>query len=137
MSIKTYKLSRLSILIGCLVLPLQLSATPSEFKQAYKAYNEAFESGNTEQAAKSAKQAYDLGKVIYGETSIDTANLGFNLAISLANNYEFDQADPYFADTLDLYKIHFGEDSVQLVDPLLTYADKTKNISKLFQTCSN
>ena len=128
MNIKTYKLSRLSILIGCLVLPMQLSATPSEFKQAYKAYNEAFESGNTEQAAKSAQQAFDLGKAIYGETSIDAANLGFNLAISLANNYQFDEAEPYFADTLALYKTHFGEDSVQLVDPLLTYADKTKDL---------
>lgn len=129
----TIKLSYVSLFLGSLVLSPQSSATPKGFKKAYHAYNVAFEAGNTKQAAKSAQQAYDLGKVIYGETSIDTANLGFNLAISLANNYQFDEAEPYFSNTLVLYKAHFGKGSVQLVDPLLTYADKTKDL-KLAKT---
>ncbi|MEZ9234562.1 MULTISPECIES: TonB family protein [Shewanella] len=128
MSRNTNNVSFASMLLSTLLLSSQVNATPEEFKQAYDAYNVAFKAGNTQQAAQAAQQAYDLGQHIYGETSIDTTNLGFNLAIALSNNKQHEDAAPYYEQTLEQYKKHYGEDSVQLVDPLLTYADKTKDL---------
>ena len=121
------KLRSLGLLIGCLVLSPQSYATPAEFKQAYASYHEAVENNDTKQAAQYALQAYEFGKKVYGESTIDTANLSFNLALALDSNKQAQESEPYFENTIDLYKTHYGNEATELVDPLLSYAAATKN----------
>ncbi|MEZ9139351.1 MULTISPECIES: TonB family protein [unclassified Shewanella] len=122
------QLACISLLAGCLCFSTYTFASSQDFTQAYQAYNQAVTAGDKQQTVLSAQQAFDLGKKLYGKDSIDTANLSFNLAIALAENKQDSESQPYFDLTLDLYKSHYGDESIEIIDPLLTYADKTKDI---------
>ncbi|MDP7593220.1 MAG: hypothetical protein QF552_11105 [Litorilituus sp.] len=56
-----------------------LKALNKKFITSYKSYQEAVKTNSEEQLSYALK-AYQLGKQVYGEDDINTANLAFNLA---------------------------------------------------------
>lgn len=117
---------------------LSSSTFASEFSEAYSAYKAAVTAENQSDVALYALQAYELGKVKFGGDNINTAMLALNAGNALITNMPketFDtevkakakkrqpQAYDLFEETLAIYSKHYGEEAVELIDPLLGLSD--------------
>ncbi|WP_299803550.1 energy transducer TonB [uncultured Shewanella sp.] len=120
------------------VVSLSSPAFSSEFSDAYLAYKAAVTAENQSDIEFYALQSYELGKAKFGADSINTGNLALNAANALiANmpNQSFDEqlksqpkklqpeAFVLFEETLQIYQKHYGDDAIELIDPLLGLSD--------------
>lgn len=120
-----------------------LMASPlsaSEFSDAYKAYKAAVVAKNNADIEQYALQAYQLGKQKFAADSLDVAMLALNAGDASiqnmpANTYTEEnkakadalkeQAFALYKVALDNYKKEYGDDAVELIDPLMGLADSS------------
>ena len=116
-----------SILVSSLVSPM---AQAADFSSSYQAYQQAVAAKDVEQTLVHAQQAYDLGKVSFGENHIDTAKLLMNLANAQRDSGENLLASQNYDKVLTRYLAHYGDDSIEVLDPMLLAAESTTNDKK-------
>ncbi|RTR37460.1 TonB family protein [Shewanella canadensis] len=107
-----------AITLSCLSLS-SLGVSASEFSQSYTAYKQAVAEKNNELALKYAGEAYELGSVQFGPQSLDTATLALNYATALEEQDQKEQANSLYLLALSRYQSSYGEDALEVLDPLL------------------
>ncbi len=117
-----------------------VSEATESFSDSYKAYKQAVLDRKDADVLKFAAQAYTLGKQKFGDSSIDTANLGLNYASALmqkdktlnkAQSAERKvQAHQLYNIALAVYELEYGEESVESIDPLLGAAQTNPDIKQ-------
>ncbi len=113
------------------------TVSASEFSDSYSSYLQAVTDENKEQILKFAEQTYTLGLDKFDETSINLANLTLNYANALVEYSNDDEkANQLFHDVLASYRIYFGDQAIELVDPLVGAAQtssRAKDAKSLFE----
>lgn len=112
--------------------PCVLQAQTS-FSESYGAYQAAIERKDTAEQLKQAKLAFELGKAEFGDSNINTANLAMNYAEALelkehisvrnAPGANFPKPSELREFALDIYEVEYGEQALELIDPLMQLAD--------------
>lgn len=113
------KLSLRIVLYGTLVSIscAGLGATPKEeFNDAQAHYAECMKAKDLECAAESAETAYKVGKGLFGDDDVNTANLGINLGRTLNRLNRHAEAERVLEHSLDIMERRLGKDAVELVD---------------------
>ncbi|GIU44998.1 cell envelope biogenesis protein TonB [Shewanella sairae] len=120
------------------VLTVTAAAYASEFGDVYSAYQTAVTEKNKADTERYALQSYELGKVKFGADSINTGNLALNAGNALIANmskqtFEKEvkqkakvlqpQAFELYQETLKIYSEHYGDNGIELIDPLLGLSD--------------
>ncbi|MDP2634884.1 MULTISPECIES: energy transducer TonB [unclassified Pseudoalteromonas] len=125
---------KVSTLVLCLGLAYSNYAVANEtlnadFKTAYQNYLTAQQ--GDENAYPFAKQAYTLGKQLYGPTSDNTANLATNFANALKNKSKESKAERYdlFKSAYNILAKNHSENSLILVDSLTGMANSASTAS--------
>ncbi|QXN25521.1 energy transducer TonB [Shewanella putrefaciens] len=109
---------------------LPLNASENTFSQAYSDYQTALKQGDDAQIEASAKRAFELGEAQYAKDSVDLANLAMNWAGAIEKQvapYPFVEdnlpqtakAHELYQLALTNYKVHYGKEALELIDPLL------------------
>uniref|UniRef100_Q0HZC9 TonB family protein n=1 Tax=Shewanella sp. (strain MR-7) TaxID=60481 RepID=Q0HZC9_SHESR len=109
---------------------LPLNASENTFSQAYSDYQTALKQGDNAQIEASAKWAFELGETQYAKDSVDLANLAMNWAGAIEKQvapYPFAEenlpktakANELYQLALTNYKVHYGKEALELIDPLL------------------
>lgn len=119
-------------------LSLCLFASPAvaadikaEFTKAYKAYNAAVEDGDKDQILATAKKAYEVGLMRFGENNINTGGLALNYGNALLEKWKNKEAAKVLTASLEIYEKEYGENSINLIDPLFSLADaESQNLEK-------
>jgi len=93
------------------------------FKSAYQQYQKLIDDGRRKEALPFAKEAYELGKVLYGEESKSYAALSYNYADALLINRDEKEASKILKETLKLYKKLYGDDGEELIDVYINLAE--------------
>lgn len=128
-----------SILLLTLALGLAAPVQATDFMQEYKAYKAAIEKDDTKAALSHARNAYQLGATKYGKNSLNYANLGINLADALIsarqakgtrNAKKHKEAHALYLSGLSIYEKEYGAKAAELISPLLSAADSTKDDKK-------
>jgi len=115
-----------------------LKALNSKFIASYESYQEAVKTNSGEQLSYALK-AYQLGKQVYGEDDINTANLAFNLAEQHLNNNDKKQAKALLLTALKIFEKTYGNEAIELVDIYLAlgkstpYKNKNKAVGYYYQ----
>ncbi|PKH54853.1 energy transducer TonB [Shewanella sp. Choline-02u-19] len=112
----------------------------SEFGDTYKAYNEAVAAENSADIETYALKAYQLGKQKFASDSLDIAMLALNAADALILNVPKStyaeenaaKAKKLKQQAFELYKValvnytkSYGDEAVELIDPLMGLADSS------------
>ncbi|UCX04477.1 energy transducer TonB [Shewanella glacialimarina] len=116
-----------SLLVASIVSPMVQAA---DFSSSYQAYQQAVASKDVEQTLVYAQQAYDFGKVSFGENHIDTAMLLMNLANAQRDSGDNVSASQNYDNVLASYITHYGNNSIEVLDPMLLVAESTTNDKK-------
>lgn len=121
-------------------VPHSSSHALASFSDSYKAYQQAVADSNDADILRYSAQAYELGKLKFGDRNIDTANLGLNYASALIQEDKSlakeralarqAQAHQLYLDALAVYELEYGEESVESIDPLLGAAQTHSDIKK-------
>lgn len=109
---------------------LPINASENTFSQAYSDYQTALKQGDNAQIEVSAKRAFELGEAQYAKDSVDLANLAMNWAGAIEKQvapYPFAEknlpqtakANELYQLALTNYKVHYGKEALELIDPLL------------------
>lgn len=109
---------------------LSVHASENSFTKAYSDYQAAVEKGDAANIEASAKAAYQLGEAQYAKDSVDLANLAMNWASAIEKQvapYPFTEnnlpktakANELYQLALANYKVHYGKEALELIDPLL------------------
>ncbi|MCW8865890.1 MAG: TonB family protein [Colwellia sp.] len=88
----------------------------NQFKTAYFAYQDAIKSNNTDAQFNYAKEAYQLGIKLYGDSDINTANLALILAKQHLNKKQEEQANSLLHKTLEIFENNYGESAAELAE---------------------
>lgn len=91
----------------------------AQFKKSFYTYQDAVKSKNVDAQFKYAKEAYQLGKNLYGETDVNTANLALILAQQYLNKKQKKQkakATPLLLSTLEIFKSEYGNNAIELAE---------------------
>jgi len=116
---------RNQIILKWLYLALALSFNTSansaetlnnQFKTSYYSYQDAVKNNDVDAQFKYAKEAYQLGINLYGDTDINTANLALILAKQHLNKKHKKQANPLLLNTLNIFKNEYGSNSTELAE---------------------
>ncbi|GGI94306.1 cell envelope biogenesis protein TonB [Shewanella hanedai] len=108
-----------------------LPVSASEFSDSYSAYLQAVTDNDDEQARKLAEQTYRLGQAKFDKGSINLANLAFNYAGELADIAEQHvQANNLYLEVLASYRVEFGNEAIELIDPLVGAAQTSSSAKK-------
>lgn len=112
----------------------------ANFSASYSAYQQAVTDNNDADIFKYSAESYELGRKKFGDKSLDTANLALNYAAALeqqdkslgenATNEPREQAHQLYLIALAIYEVEYGDDAVDVLDPLLGAA-KTNSKLKL------
>lgn len=115
------------LVAGALLAPVAALAQ-DDFKQVYSDYQAAVTNNDVASIVLHAEQAFNLGLVKFGAHSIDAANLGLNWANGLLvegkKSHELQAANKakalnLYLSAITAYEAEFGDDALELVDPLL------------------
>lgn len=98
------------------------------FREAYKAYQEAVAAGKRTAALNSAKLAFEYGEKVFGPDHKNTATLLLNYGRLLPRT---DEAQEVLEDAVARYEKLYGEDSAELIDPLMGLAATTAGFGTL------
>ncbi|MCH1930290.1 energy transducer TonB [Shewanella sp. A25] len=123
-----------SLAVLALSTSFTLSASEITFSQAYSDYKAAVTQEDKAKIETSAQLAFQLGETQFAKESVDLANLAMNWASAIEQQittYRFsDDNKPKVAQAHDLYQLaltnykkHYGEQSLELIDPLLGLAE--------------
>jgi TonB family protein len=88
----------------------------TQFKAAYSLYQDAEKNDDLDAQYEYAKEAYELGKQLYGDTDINTANLALILAQQHFNKNQEKEATPVLLKTLNIFKSEYGDDAIELAE---------------------
>ena len=91
----------------------------SDFRQAYKSYNQYLEVDDFSLALGSAADAYKLGSKLYGKKHITTAKLAINYASLLNDMGEYKKAAKTLKGKLKVMEKAYGDDAHDLVSLLV------------------
>ena len=116
-----------SVLVSSMLSPM---VQADDFSSSYQAYQQAVAANDSKQTLVYAQQAYDLGKVSFGENHIDTAKLLMNLANAQRDSGDKVSASQNYNKVLASYQAHYGDDSIEVLDPMLLAAESTTNDKK-------
>ncbi|NMH65887.1 energy transducer TonB [Shewanella salipaludis] len=105
-------------------------ASDSPFTRAYRDYQTSVQAGDVAEIESRAAAAYLLGQSIYAKDSLDLTNLALNWATALSGlSAQFpmtedgkrhrSQAYRLYETALVVYVQHYGEQALELIDPLL------------------
>lgn len=113
---------------------------PVTFSSSYQAYQQAVADTHYAKTLHFASLSYKLGQRKFGDKSIDTANLGLNYATALVKTHlglssdeqikNKAQAHQLYLNALAIYKVEYGEDSIESIDPLLGAAQTNSEIKQ-------
>ena len=87
-----------------------------QFKTAYQSYKSSLNSKDLTHQKTTAKEAYELGKKLYGDMHINTAKLALNYVVTLHKLKEFknsNELEPFIA---NVYREKYGNHSKELID---------------------
>jgi len=120
------KFKKLSLAVA-FTLPLFVNASDLnkvnvQFKDAYHQYQAAVKTPDKKKQLEFAQLSYELGNQVYGESNINTARLGFNLAAIYNDTNKRDQAQKLLEPLIDIYKKELGKYNIELVDLYFAYA---------------
>ncbi|MEH6393643.1 TonB family protein [Pseudoalteromonas sp.] len=106
------------------------SSIKNQFKVVYQQYIDAQQQKKS--ATDEAKQAYVLGKELYGDKSDNTASLAINYANELDKYPEEvkQQRFTLFEQAYTILAANHPANSIELIDPLLGMAESTTSTSK-------
>lgn len=111
----------------------------SEFNDAYKAYIAAVEAKNNTDIEQYALQAYQLGTKKFASDSLDVAMLALNAGDASIQNVPSNhdnaaqasalkkQAFALYKVALANYKKEYGDEAIELIDPLMGLADSSNH----------
>lgn len=88
------------------------------FQEAYAAYQQAIADEKPFRAIAPAREAYEIGKKLFGPEHKNTANLALNYGRLLQN----EEATEVLYDALRIFEAIYGSDAIELVDPLMDLA---------------
>jgi len=88
----------------------------TQFKAAYSLYQDAEKSNDLDAQFTYAKSAYELGKQLYGDTDINTANLALILGQQYLNQRQEKAATPVLLETLNIFKSEYGDNAIELAE---------------------
>ncbi|OUR62819.1 hypothetical protein A9Q74_03345 [Colwellia sp. 39_35_sub15_T18] len=91
-------------------------ALNKQFKSVYYAYQDAVKSNDSDAQFNYAKEAHQLGKKLYGNTDINTANLALILARQHLNKKELTQANSLLLKTLNTFESEYGDGAAELTE---------------------
>ncbi len=111
-------LAALTLCLNGLVVQASNENDKQAFKEAYTSYQAAITKGNWSNALEHAKQAYALGKSVYGPAHKNTAALALNYGRLLKG----DEAERALEKAVILYEKVYGSDAFELIDPLVDLA---------------
>ncbi|WP_050774317.1 hypothetical protein [Shewanella benthica] len=107
----------------------RVSNSTANFSASYSAYQQAVTDNNDADIFKYSAESYELGRKKFGDKSLDTANLALNYAAALelqdkslgenAINEPREQAHQLYLTALAIYEVEYGDDGVDVLDPLL------------------
>lgn len=123
-------------ILTALVIGVMASATAladaaddkKAFREAYKAYQEAAKGPNWALTREKAKEAYELGEKLYGPDHKNTATLLLNYGRLIQND---EKALPILRDAVSRYEKLYGNDAIELIDPLLDLAASSTDYGTL------
>ncbi|MBL4836674.1 MAG: TonB family protein [Kordiimonadaceae bacterium] len=101
--------------------------TRRDVQIAHKAYSEALKAGDRGEAWKQVQLTYDLAKQFHGPTHKVTGIAALNYGRMI---YDSKKSVKILSEALAIYEKHYGEDSVDIIDPLMELATgklKTKS----------
>lgn len=103
-----------------ITLPLNVNAKletlNSQFKDAYHTYQSAVKNNDVNAQFIYAEKSYQLGKKLYGDTNINTANLALILAQQHINKKEQKQANSLLLKTSEIFKNEYGDSAAELAE---------------------
>tara|TARA_B110000881_G_scaffold107520_1_gene94331 strand:- start:1512 stop:2645 length:1134 start_codon:yes stop_codon:yes gene_type:complete len=95
----------------------------AQFNKAFYTLQEAIKNKNVDAQFKYAKEAYQLGKNLYGDKDIKTASLALILAKQYLKKKQKNQAVPLLLSTIDIYKSEYGNDAIELANIYIILGD--------------
>ena len=98
-------------------------ALNDQFKKAYYIYQDAVKSKDVDVQFEYAKEAYQLGKNLYGDADINTANLALILAQQYLKNKQKIQATPLLLITEEIFKNEYGNNAIELAEIYILLGD--------------
>lgn len=110
------------VLIGLVPAGYLFAAEPAQmeaFRTAYGKYQEYIENDELEKALPEARNAYELGKAVFGDDHQNIASLAYNYGLSLLDNGEKQDAKRLLKETLKRYEKLYGRNSYELVPVLM------------------
>lgn len=114
---------RAAFLICAFISAASLADSPAhQLDAAYAEYETLTAEGQFKEALPHAQAAYALGRDLFGPDSVEYATLTFNYGKNLQRT-RGDDAVAVLEEALALHERLFGEQAVELIDPLLTLAD--------------
>lgn len=119
-----------AVVFACLLVSFA-AAQERNFSSVYNAYTTASESNDYQLTVNLALEAYDLGKVKFGELHENTLALEFNVANAYVANEQSKEAIKKYKVLQDKYEDAFGEASPEYFNLGLTYLDAVNNTKSL------
>nr|WP_010132796.1 energy transducer TonB [Microbulbifer agarilyticus] len=97
-------------------------AYATELKELYAAYQQALESGGRSEILDSAKKVYVYTRDNHPETSKSRAASALNYGEALLLDWQYSAAHDVLVDAVGFFEDIYGEEALELVDPLILYA---------------
>ncbi|MBD3648210.1 MAG: TonB family protein [Pseudomonadales bacterium] len=88
----------------------------ARFDAVYVEYRQHEEDGNWQAALEAAEQSWQIGRRVFGEDNLNTANLALNYGRLLNRFNQGEEAGEVLEPALDIYRDHYGKDGLELVD---------------------
>ncbi|MDA0789108.1 MAG: TonB family protein [Proteobacteria bacterium] len=116
----------------CMVLAIAFTTCAraderGDFEQSYARYERHMEANEPELALASARDAYRLGTRLFGQDSVNTANLAINYATLLNDSNDFKSARKVLKGKLRILEARYGKDAVELVPIAIQTARAAKD----------
>lgn len=101
---------------------------PATFSQAYKQYQQAYQSGTMQEVITYAEYAFELGQQQFGKAHENTAALAYNLANAYRDARQYDKALDAYDDVIDMREDLYGKYDLATLEARLdqyyTYSDQ-------------
>ena len=102
----------------------------AQFNKAFYTLQEAIKNKNVDAQFKYAKEAYQLGKKLYGDKDIKTASLALILAKQYLKKKQPNQATPLLLNTVEIFKNEYGNDAIDLAEIYIILGDSIARSQK-------
>lgn len=110
--------------------PADAADERSQYDAAYAEYGQHVQSGDWRAALGAAEKSWRIGKGVFGEDSINTANLAINHARLLNRFRRGEEAAAVLVPALDVYRDQYGKDGSELVDVYMELGKATRDSTR-------